>query len=81
MIRLILELHLSKPQAQEDTSGGKNSVNIQINNLTDKKKPPIEIIEVTQDAETATTGSDGHSEEHAEVNPDGPKAGSDDGLQ
>lgn len=79
MIRLILELHMSKPQAQEDTSSGKNSVNIQINNLTDKRKPTIKIEEVI-DVESTSTGSDGHSEEHAEVNPSGTQAGTDDGL-
>lgn len=76
MIRLILELHMSKPQAQEDQTGGRSTINIQVNNLTNKKQKVVEVIDV----EATTTGSDGHSEEHAEVNPPGPKAGIDDGL-
>lgn len=72
MIRLILELHMSKPQAQEDASGGKSQVLIQINNLTDKKKSAV--VEVI-DVEANTTGSDGHSEEHAKVDSDGQEAG------
>jgi len=75
MIRLILELHMSKPQAIEDSTGGKNQVNIQINNLTHKNKPKVEVIDV----ESTSTGSDGHSEEHAEVNAPGPETGTDDG--
>lgn len=75
MIRLILELHMSKPQAQEDQTGGRSTINIQVNNLTNKKKQ-VEVIDV----QATTTGSDGNSEEHAEVHTDGPKAGIDDGL-
>lgn len=78
MIRLILELHMSKPQAQEDQSGGRSAINIQINNLT--KKPTHVATEVI-DVQSASTRSDGHSEEHAEVHSDGPEAGADHGEQ
>lgn len=75
MIRLILELHMSKPTAQEDSSAGKSQVLIQINNLTDKKKSVVEVIDV----EATTPGSDGNSEEHAQVHSDGSQAGVDHG--
>lgn len=61
MIRLILELHLSKPQAYEDVTGGRNAVNIQINNLTKPKQ--VEVIDVSN--ESASAGDHGDSEEHA----------------
>lgn len=53
MIRLILELHLSKPQAAEDASGGRNAVNIQINNLTKKPAQPVEVIDVTSESDSS----------------------------
>lgn len=75
MIRLILELHMSKPQAQEDATGGKNQVNIQINNLTNKKKPPVEVIDV----QATPAGDDRHSEADAQDDSSGETARPDDG--
>jgi hypothetical protein len=75
MIELILNLHMSKPQAQEDATGGRSSVNIQINNLTNKKKQ-VEVIDV----QATPAGDDRHSEADAEVHSPGPQSGSDDGL-
>jgi hypothetical protein len=78
MIELILNLHLSKPQAQEDASGGRNAVNIQINNLT-KKTKPVEVIDVTNESDS--TGNDRDSKEHPEVHASGSEAGIDDGVK
>jgi hypothetical protein len=76
MIRLILELHMSRPQAQEDSSSGRNQVNILVQNLTDKKKQ-VEVIDV----EATPAGDDRHSEGDAEVNSPVAETSSDDGKQ
>jgi hypothetical protein len=75
MIRLILELHMSRPQAQEDSSSGRNAVQININNLTNKKPTPVEVIDV----EATPAGDDRHSEEYAEVNSPSAEASTDHG--
>lgn len=76
MIKLILELHISKPTHSEDEAGGKNQVNILVQNLT--KSNETKIIEV-KDVEADSAGSDRHSEKHAEVHPVGTETGTDNG--
>lgn len=75
MIKLLLELHISKPTHHEDETGGKNQVNILVQNLT--KEPPkvVEVINV----EATPAGGDRHSEEHAEVDSASAEAGLDNG--
>lgn len=54
MLKLLLELHMSKAVMKEDESGGKSQVAIVIQNLTEKPKPLI------IEAHTEVLSSDGH---------------------
>lgn len=74
MIKLILELHISKPAHAEDEQGGKNQVNILVQNLT-KDKPETRVVEVIAHEQAETPGRDGDPEEHPEEYAVGPKAG------
>lgn len=65
MIKLILDLHISKPAHVEDEGGGKNQVNILVQNLTKTPSTDVVVKDIT-DVEPETPGSDGDAEEHSE---------------
>lgn len=81
MIRLILELHMSKPNPGEDESGGRSNVQILVQNLTREPSKQVVAIKEINDVESETPRSDGDTEEYPEIDSAGPKAGIDDGLQ
>lgn len=47
MIKLLLEMHISKSAHTEDTTQGKSQVAVVIQNLTDKGSATAEVIDVT----------------------------------
>lgn len=51
MIKLLLELHISKPAHVEDEAGGKNQVNILVQNLTKPTDKEVTVIDVTSTEE------------------------------
>lgn len=51
MIKLLLELHISKPSHVEDEAGGKNQVNILVQNLTKPTDKEVTVIDVTSTEE------------------------------
>lgn len=80
MIKLILDLHISKPAHVEDEGGGKNQVNILVQNLTKTPSTDVVVKEII-DVQPETPRHDGDPKEHAEEHSVSTEASFDDSKQ
>jgi len=94
MIKLILELHMSKPQHHDSEDAGKNQVQILVQNLTQDKPavtvtakapavsvtPQVQVLDTTY-VEATSSGNDRNSEEYSKDDSSVDPPGAVDGEQ